>query len=42
MNDKCVYITDAYDFNYMMDIMQKLASGKAVDIPLYDYVSNSR
>ncbi|XP_052788421.1 uridine-cytidine kinase 2-like [Mya arenaria] len=33
---------EAYDFNFMMETMQKVVSGKTVDIPQYDYITNSR
>lgn len=33
---------DAFDKNYMLDVLKQAVSGKTVDIPSYDYITNSR
>ncbi len=33
---------DAFDFPELLQVMQQLKKGNAVEIPRYDYVTNSR
>ncbi|XP_045194230.1 uridine-cytidine kinase 2-like [Mercenaria mercenaria] len=33
---------EAYDFDFMYETMQKVVQGKTVEVPSYDYVTNSR
>lgn len=33
---------DAFDYNEMMNVMRNIVQGKTVEIPSYDYVSNSK
>ena len=35
-------ISDAFDFDLLVDTLQKLKEGKHVDVPVYDFATHSR
>ena len=39
----CIYyLSEAYDYAFMHETMSKIVQGKTVEVPSYDYITNSR